>query len=562
MHGLMKFTTGKVCAECSQPYTISSDEERLHKKICESFSIGSFPLPTLCRGCRLQRKMAWRNERYLHHRTCDACQKSMLSVYPKGTPFPVYERSCWWGDSWDAASHGRAFDFSRPFFEQYRDLLHVVPRQALNLQKSENCDYCNFAFESRNCYLCQCCYNSESLLYSYWLLECKDCIDCSYCFSSERCIQCTDCNHGYNCFFCVLSHTCTDCTFLYDCRGCTACFGCVGLRRKSYCLFNEQLTKEKYMQRLQEFDPQNPLHLSAIKKRMNSLKAEHPHLFSVQEKTEHCTGDYIFESKDCMDCFQIYRSHDCINVQDAESKDALDCYHPGWSELTYETYSSVSIVNSAFSVQCWTGNDVYYSDNCQSCSYCFGCISLRNKKYCILNKQYSKEEYDALIPRIRKHMEKSGEWGLFFPIALSPFPYNESMAQVEFPLLREEVEKRGWEWAPETGTTTGKETTIWDRIPARIADVPSSITQEILACTLCKKNYKIIPQELARYKDASLLLPQQCPDCRFMERLKTRNPRKLWSRKCAKCGKGIETTYSPDRPEIVYCEECYLKQVY
>ena len=24
----------------------------------------------------------------------------------------------------------------------------------------------------------------------------------------------------------------------------------------------------------------------------------------------------------------------------------------------------------------------------------------------------------------------------------------------------------------------------------------------------------------------------------------------------------IETTYAPDRPEKVYCEQCYLKEVY
>ena len=541
---------------------LSPEERALHMKIVSSFEVGAFPLTKHCLDCRLQRKMVWRNERFLYHRTCDSSRRKILSVYPEGTPFPVYERSEWWGDKWDPLAYGKEFDFSRPFFEQFGALLHKVPRQALNLQNSENCDYCNFAFDSRNCYLSQCCYRCESLLYCYWLLDCKDCIDCSYCFETERCINCTDCNHSYNCYACELSHTCTDCSFLYDCRGCTECFGCVGLRRKSFCMFNEELSQEVYRERLQEFDLSDPRQIQAVQERLQALKLEHPHLYSVQEKTEHCTGDYVFESKDCINCFQVYRSRDCINVQDAESKDAIDCYHPGWSELTYEAYSPVTMRSAAFSMQCWVGNDIFYSDNCQSCSHCFGCISLKHQQYCILNKQYSKEEYFALLPKIRAHMENTKEWGEFFPVTLSPFAYNETMAHQDFPLREEEVKAKRWKWSVHPTHTTLKETMNWDRIPASIANVPDSITSEILACTACKKNYKIILQELAFYRTGKFPLPRTCPDCRYQRRLKARNPRKLWSRKCQKCGKGIETTYAPERPEIVYCEQCYLEIVY
>jgi CxxC-x17-CxxC domain-containing protein len=40
-----------------------------------------------------------------------------------------------------------------------------------------------------------------------------------------------------------------------------------------------------------------------------------------------------------------------------------------------------------------------------------------------------------------------------------------------------------------------------------------------------------------------------------------RNPRKLYERKCDKCGISMITSYSPEREEIVYCEECYNKAV-
>ena len=63
---------------------------------------------------------------------------------------------------------------------------------------------------------------------------------------------------------------------------------------------------------------------------------------------------------------------------------------------------------------------------------------MRNNSYCILNKQYTKEEYEALVSKIIEQMntmpyvDKNGvtyKYGEFFPIELSPFGYNETVAQ-------------------------------------------------------------------------------------------------------------------------------------
>ncbi len=48
----------------------------------------------------------------------------------------------------------------------------------------------------------------------------------------------------------------------------------------------------------------------------------------------------------------------------------------------------------------------FYCKLLTGCQNCFGCISLRNASYCILNKQYTKEEYEALVPQIIEHMSK------------------------------------------------------------------------------------------------------------------------------------------------------------
>jgi hypothetical protein len=548
-------------------FEITVRETQLREKIGATFETGPVPPPTHCPDCRMQKQMAWRNERVLYRRKSGASGKEIISMYPEGTSFPVYERSEWWSDSWDPLSFGREFDFSCPFFEQFLALREVVPRPALQAVNVENCDYCNFALESRNSYLSHNCYRSESMLYCYWTMECKDCVDCSYLFQSQRCFDCADCNHSYGCVSCQLCHNCSDCFRSYDCRGCANCFGCVGLRQKSHCMFNEQLTKGEYEKRMKEFDVQDPSHVRTIEERVRSLRAKHPHLYSVQEKTENCTGDYIFEAKDCVECYQAYRIQDCVHVQDTDGcRDALDCYHPGWAEVLYNAYSPVRQRNTAFCCVCWDGSDVFYCDMCFSVNHCFGCVGLRHKKYCIFNRQYSKEDYEALLPRIVAHMKKTPagrqEWGEFFPVTLSPIAYNESMAQQEFPLTKEEVLARGWRWRDDLPFTTGKETIGWEKIPERTEDLPDSITAEVLACIKCGRNYRIIPQELEFYRSARVRFPRECPECRYEARAALRNPRHLHKRACAKCGKEIETTYTPDNPAIVYCEKCYLETVY
>jgi len=99
-------------------------------------------------------------------------------------------------------------------------------------------------------------------------------------------------------------------------------------------------------------------------------------------------------------------------------------------------------------------------------------------------------------------------------------------------------------------------------MPDKIEDTSEDICKKILICEVTAKPYKIIPQEFEFYKKMNLPLARRCPDQRHRDRVALRNPRKLWDRKCSKCSKDIKTTYSPDRPEIVYCEKCYLEQVY
>jgi hypothetical protein len=83
-----------------------------------------------------------------------------------------------------------------------------------------------------------------------------------------------------------------------------------------------------------------------------------------------------------------------------------------------------------------------------------------------------------------------------------------------------------------------------------------------IVCEVTKKPFKIIQQELLFYIENSIPIPTKHPDQRHTERMDLRNPRKLYERKCAECGKDIVTTYASNRQEKVVCEECYRRLVY
>jgi hypothetical protein len=160
-------------------------------------------------------------------------------------------------------------------------------------------------------------------------------------------------------------------------------------------------------------------------------------------------------------------------------------------------------------------------------------------------------------------MKTTGEWGQFFPIGTSNFGYNETVAQEYFPITKEEAEKKSLPWWDKITSTSGKETVKNSELPDNIDEVKDSIVNGVLVCT-CGKNYKIVPYELSLYRKLGVPLPRECPNCRHERRNILSGNRALFYRQCIRngCQNKFETTYSPDRPEIVYCEKCYQQEVY
>jgi hypothetical protein len=543
--------TTKTCQECSAAFAVSDLDREFYEKM-------TVPEPTLCPDCRQQRRLAVRNERCIYPDDCDLCGKKMVSLYSPDKEFSVYCYDCWLSD-WSRLQYGFDYDFSRPFFEQFKELFAKVPRINIYQLYNENCDYSNYTGYSRNCYLCYGSMGAEDCYYGN-PYESKNCVDCFLVRESELCYECVDCEKLYSAVACQNCVDCNDIAFCYDCRGCRNCVGCVGLRNKQYCFFNEQLSEK-------DFKVKKSAHYLASRKNYVHLMSEFsrflkgfPRKFARNMNSENSTGNYLVGCKDCDVCFDLKRCRDCkYCAQVMDGKDCMDCNYTERPELNYEHIGYCDNNMCRFGNTSGKCYECFYTEFCTSCKNCFGCVGMQRKEYCILNKQYTKEEYEALLPRIIEHMKSTGEWGEYFPICDSAFTYNETAAQDYYPIDEETARAKGWKWKSDALKDFQAQSC---QVADDIREVPHSICEEILACEKTGRNFRVIPQELAFYKRLGLPVPKFCPDERYLARLRKRNPRKLWSRTCMQCNMELYTSYDKSRPEKVFCEDCYLESIY
>lgn len=573
------------CQNCKKDFTIEVEDFNFYEKM-------KVLPPTFCPDCRFQRRLMFRNNRVFYRTKCVMCEKSILGLYNPNSPFTVYCKDCWLSDKWDPMSYGQEYDFSKSFFEQFRELQSKVPRANLYQTNFVSSEYCNYGLDFKECYLLFGGHNNERVYFGNQIFDSRDSLDISFSGGIELGYELFECWTSNNLFFSRnFVKNCVNGYYLTDCIDCINCFGCVGLRNKQYCIWNKQYSKEEYKKFMAEVNLGSyKSHLESLKK-LEELDKSAIHRYAYVLRSVNSDGDYIYKSRNIHHAFNSGPAEDSkfLFFIKSNAKDAYDNSFVGFnSELTYELAHGFGGANCAFGTRNLDNQDSFYNEECHNCSNIFGCEGLRKKKYCILNKQYTKDEYEKLVPKIIEHMkdmpyvDKKGrvyKYGEFFPTELSPFAYNESIAQEYFPLTKEQAEKQDFIWKG-VEERNYQITLQNDEIPDHIKDVTEDILNKIIACKhagscmeQCTEAFKIVPEELKFYKRMNLPLPRLCPNCRHFGRLKLRNPIKLWQRKCmcdktshfhgeSKCEIDFKTTYSPDRLEIIYCEKCYQQEIY
>ena len=553
----------KKCIQCSADFEITEADLAQYDKLSPIFEGKKFAIPTprMCPLCRQQRRLAFRNERKLYNRKCDLSGRQILSVYSPDGPFKVYDQPEWWSDKWDAMIYGRDYDFKRSFFEQLGELYGVVPRISLQTINVENSYYNCYALNLKNCYLLFGASNNEDCMFGKYVTGSKNCLDSLCLHASEFCYQGVASDDCYSCRFFTNCRNCSESTMIEDCTGCKNCLCCFGLRTKEYCVANQFLGKEKYAEFVKEYEYLTYEKIEFLRNKLKALKAKLPHVQSHIYASEDCTGDAIFNSKNCHFAYDVKGSEDCKYIHNSpKSVGTYDSVYsaPDGLQFCYNVCSTVgSNLITTFFV--WYCDGVYYSMDCVNSRDLFACVGLKNKRYCVFNKQYTKEEYEKLVTRIIEQMKKDGIWGEYFPYKLSPFAYNETVALEYFPLKKEEALKLNARWVEaEIEKIEGKD----DVAPDDIRKVDEGILEKVFKCEMSGRKYKITPQELKSYQKMKVPIPLRHPDQRHYDRLKLHDAHCLWERKCSKCGKSIQTVYLPESKDMVYCEACYLKEIY
>jgi len=571
----------KICQNCKKDFTIEPEDFNFYEKI-------KVPPPTFCPECRNVQRMASRNVKSLYKRSCDLCKKEVVSRFSRKNKAKMYCKDCWWGDNWDALSYGKKYDFSRTFHEQFYELLFNVPHVSLLNINMTDSEYCNMESDDKRCYLTFGGHYNEDCAFSEYGFSSKEVFDSFWSFKSE---QCFDCIRVENCFRTFYSNECDSCIdtyFSFDCRNCSNIIGCATLRNKSYCIFNKQYSKEEYEK------IKNNINFGSHKTILNFTKES----IKIWQKTPrknssilhsvNCTGNYIINSKNSQNIWLAEQTEDSKNMYIvAWSKESMDDTSQGNDELCYMCssggglYGSIAVLYSFSKDPAKTKHsfNCLYSHTIINCSDCFGCVGLKNKKYCILNKQYSKEEYEELCSKIKNQMKKMPfiskstrkvfSYGDFFPDEFSLFSYNETVANDFYPKLKEEAEKEGFIWREES--ENGYKFSDY-KIPDDIKDAEDNILEKVLKCEKTGKAYKITQQELTYYRKLNIPIPRIAPLERIKLKVQSLPPFRFFYRNCmcektnhnhkGKCDIEFKTPYAPDRPEIVYCESCYNKEVY
>jgi hypothetical protein len=558
------------CQSCKNDFVIEPDDFSFYEKI-------GVPAPTWCFQCRQHRRYAWRNERTLYRRNCDLCHKSTVTIYSPNKPYLVYCNECWWSDNWDVTTYGRDFDFTRPFFEQFAELQHDTPRLALLNKNSVNSEYTNHSGDNKNVYLSFSSFQNENVMHSTWVMKSRDSMDCGFIAEKgERLYEVLDSRSSYLCQFGMFLKDCASCMYCYDCHGCNDCFMSSNLRNKSNVFRNVQYSREEYLEKMEALELASyATRELLVKEYKNLMEQDSIHRYVISERNVDSVGSLIYDCKNVSESFEANKCEDAKYIYGGiENKNCMDIYHVGYNvELCYELQGCTRVVNCQFCHLCYDDLNVSYGDTCQNSQNLFGCVCVKKGEYMIFNKKYSKEEYLVLKEKIIEHMKNTGEYGEFFPPRMAPVYYNETQGNLYVPMNKEDVLAKGWQWEENVPGTFGKETIASENIPDVLDSAidASAFTKEIFTCIDCTKNYNLIPDELSFYQREALPLPRKCPECRYKRRFLMRPPRKLWQRSCMCdrqghdheeiCHHTFQTSYAPDRPEKVYCEACYNKEI-
>jgi len=417
-------------------------------------------------------------------------------------------------NSLENISHNeKEYDSTVSFFNQFEELKRSVPHiSRMEIGTCENTEYVWTVKNSKNVYLSNTVISCEEVMESYHVKY------SSKVYNSVLVRE--NCHSIYNSYAVITSsfifyskniENSSNIWFSQWMTGCTECVACSWLTNQQYCIQNKQYSEEEYFH---------------IKKILLSQKENFALRYGVLENKTFITS-----------CENNENTFNALGV-----KNSRNVYFAGnkkWASDYYDVYSWWMSNDFYWVCNCWWASEniycstsiahshsLYYCAEMNGCSFCLWCVWLKNKSYCILNKQYTKEERHQKVDEIFWKMEEEWVLGDFLPWGINPFYFNDTAAYlIDDSFTKEEVEELWYLWRDEKIKVDIPEgmdvvssndlnqfesaTNHWER------QVTPNILKKVIQDEAWNY-YRIIPMEYKFLKKHGLPLPRK----HWLERLK------------------------------------------
>jgi hypothetical protein len=492
----------------------------------------------------------------------------LLSFHHPATGVKVLPDKEWYDR--DFADIFEDHDSEKPFFNQMKVLLQRAPlRATFDAVPPEN-SISLFSFGDRNSYFTFACQSARC----YYIIGAMNVEDSSLIFLATDISKSHAVIHSsriYNCRHLRESFDCMDSAFIFDCRNCKNCFGASNKRNKEYIWFNQQLTKVEWEAKYAEVDLGKRSEVEKYNQMFETMLADNtiwPENFN--EGSEDSVGDYLQASTRCKNCFDSV-------------KGAVDNYWSAWmygspqdNTLCWgaincsNCYVCVSSPESSYLKFCYRSTrceDSEYLYGCIDCRNCFGCISLKKKEFCILNKQYSEEEYWSKLDQIKCQMLDKGQYGEYFPTTFSTSYVPECGAYLYAGADPEDIEKLGGNvFDPNEYNATGLEEVdlsqakSTDDIPDSIQDVGDEWAGKLIYDKDVNRTFAMLKPEIEHYRELNIAPPAEHFILRVKNISSLGQKAQLVNSTCQSCSKEVLVSVNKKYPNRkIYCKKCYLE---
>lgn len=505
--------------------------------------------PNLSPKAREINRLMFRNERKFYNIELENWKKEITTIHPlmrknivNIEEFNNYDFTTQW------------LDYSWEFFKDFKELLFSSPNASRLVAWMENSPYCNQEADDKNCHLNAGWHENEDSLYNTFAVKSKDVIDNYWVFKSENVYDSINIFDSSKVFFSNQIKNSFQVYFWYDLIWCQNVIFWNNLENKNYIYKNKQYSKEEWLNIKNDF-------LDKLKdyKKIEELKKEYNEFLEKTWKkekfiiwSENVSWNIIRNSKNSFSSLYSEENENVRYINIAwNTKNSMDINSFAIWDKLYNVASWYNVFNSFFCASNLCCQNWFYNFSVDSIKFAFWCFWfwLKNKSYLILNKKYTKEEWEKTVVKIIEELKEKWIWWDFLNPELSPYPYNDSVAYEYYPIkksiylkdnkkINEKIENENWIWKVyilesdkfiskaiihfwwERKINTfwrTKETEIniselvekitFDKIP-EIENIDESIINKVIICKKTKRPFRITKKELEFYKKYLIPIPR------------------------------------------------------